>query len=51
MIETKLANNKRRGVVNLSFGGTRSFFSYLYEYYFNQIVKYGGIVTVAAGNR
>ena len=49
MIETKLSNNKRRGVVNLSLGGARSFYDYMFEYYFVKIIKYGGIVTVAAG--
>ena len=51
MIEQKLSKNNRRGVINLSLGGKRSFFSYLYEYYFNQIIQHGGVVTVAAGNR
>ena len=36
--------------MNLSLAGGRSFFSYMYEYYFNIMIKYGGIPVVAAGN-
>ena len=43
-------NATRRGVINLSLGGTRSFFSYMYEYYFDLIIEFGGIPVVAAGN-
>ena len=51
MITIKLSQNgNRRGVINLSLGGSRSYFSYIYEHYFQEIIKYGGIVTVAAGN-
>ena len=50
MIRDKLRDNNRRGVINLSLGGSRSYFGYLYEWYFTEIIKYGGIVTVAAGN-
>ena len=50
MISTKLATNNRRGVINLSLSGSRSFFSDLFEHYFQQIIEYGGIVTVSAGN-
>ena len=50
MIRDRLRNNNRRGVINLSLGGSRAYFSELYDWYFTQIVKYGGIVTLAAGN-
>ena len=40
----------RRGVINLSFGGSRSYFSTFVEYFFDQIIENGGIVFTSAGN-
>ena len=46
----KSTNGDRRGVINMSLGGRRSFFSTLWEYYFKFMIEYGGIPVVGAGN-
>ena len=46
----RLSGNDRRGVLNLSLGGGKGFFSYFYDYYFGLIRANGGIAVVAAGN-
>ena len=40
----------RRGVINLSLGGTKDMVDYIYEYYFEELIKYGGIAVTSAGN-
>lgn len=40
----------RRGVINMSIGGSRTFFDFIWEYYFEIINEAGGIIVVASGN-
>ena len=49
-INAELAANDRRGLLNLSLGDGKGFFSYFYGYYFGLIRSNGGIAVVAAGN-
>ena len=50
MILKRLAGNDRRGVINMSLGGSFDFSDFIYDYFIEEIVRNGGIVVVAAGN-
>eukprot|EP01084_Bolivina_argentea_P091865 165331_1 len=50
-IENKLANNDKRGVINLSIGSlSTDSMTEVYDHYFSNIIDYGGIIVAAAGN-